>query len=145
MKQAEFETSLAQIERNEKIKQEFYDDLESLIGRIAAEIRANIKNIQGAVKAATAREVITKCPKCGKPIYENTKSFSCSGYKEGCKVSLWKNGLEKLGKKNITKNEAAKLLSGQVIKVKLKSANSGNPYSKEVRFNKEKCWVEFVN
>ncbi|TKH19156.1 DNA topoisomerase III [Bacillus wiedmannii] len=142
---AEFETSLAQIERNEKTEQEFYDDLESLIGRIAAEIRANIKNVQGAVKAATAREVIAKCPKCGKPIYENTKSFSCSGYKEGCKVSLWKNGLEKLGKKNITKNEAAKLLSGQVIKVKLKSANSGNTYSKEVRFNKEKCWVEFAN
>lgn len=47
--------------------------------------------------------------------------------------------------KNITKNEAAKLLSGQVIKVKLKSANSGNPYSKEVRFNKEKCWVEYAN
>ncbi|KAA0818227.1 hypothetical protein [Bacillus sp. AY2-1] len=58
MKQAEFETSLAQIKRDEKIEQEFYDDLESLIGRITVEIRANIQNVQGAVKAATAREVI---------------------------------------------------------------------------------------
>ncbi|MDR5025374.1 DNA topoisomerase III [Bacillus thuringiensis] len=141
---AEFETSLAQIERNEKTEKEFYDELENLIGRIAAEIRANIKNVQGAVKAATAREVIVKCPKCGKPIYENTKSFSCSGYKDGCEISLWKNGLEKLGKKNITKNEAKKLLSGHVVKVKLKSAKTGNPYDKEVRFNTEKCWIEFA-
>ena len=30
------------------------------------------------------------CPLCGKPIYENSKGYSCSGWREGCKFVVWK-------------------------------------------------------
>ncbi|MFS0841279.1 DNA topoisomerase [Paenibacillus sp. 1P03SA] len=30
------------------------------------------------------------CPSCGKPVTEKDKSYSCSGYREGCKFSIWK-------------------------------------------------------
>ena len=34
-----------------------------------------------------------KCPVCGRDILENTKSFYCAGWKQGCKFSLWKDSL----------------------------------------------------
>ena len=38
-----------------------------------------------------------KCPFCGKDILENTKSFYCAGWKNGCKFSLWKDSLTPYG------------------------------------------------
>lgn len=58
------------------------------------------------------REEIGKCPICGKPVYESKLSFGCSGYKEGCKFSLWKDNkfFASMGKA-ITKSNAKSLLS----------------------------------
>lgn len=136
-----FETMLAQVENNELSPTSFYEELEGLIHQTATEIKGNVKTLETAKTAA--KEVIAHCPKCKKPIYENSKAYSCSGFKEGCKTTVWKNGLEKLGKKTITKNEAAKLLSGKVIKVSLKSKKGS--YKAEVKHNLEKNWIEFAN
>ena len=38
-----------------------------------------------------------KCPVCGRDILENTKSFYCAGWKQGCKFSLWKDNLTPYG------------------------------------------------
>lgn len=38
-----------------------------------------------------------KCPICGRDILENTKSFYCAGWKQGCKFSLWKDSLTAYG------------------------------------------------
>ena len=54
-----------------------------------------------------AKEVIGYCPFCNKPVYENKKAYSCSGYKEGCKFVIWKTFFGK----NITKNDATDLLN----------------------------------
>ena len=35
-----------------------------------------------------------KCPFCGKDVLENTKSFYCAGWKDGCKFSVWKDSLK---------------------------------------------------
>lgn len=37
------------------------------------------------------------CLKCSGDILENSKSFYCSNWKNGCKFSIWKNTLEPLG------------------------------------------------
>ncbi|MBR6299602.1 MAG: DNA topoisomerase III [Clostridia bacterium] len=37
------------------------------------------------------------CPLCGKPVQETAKAFGCSGWKEGCKFTLWKDGLTRGG------------------------------------------------
>jgi hypothetical protein len=31
------------------------------------------------------------CPLCDAPVIEQTKSYSCSRWKEGCKLTIWKN------------------------------------------------------
>lgn len=60
------------------------------------------------------REEIGHCPVCGKPVYENKMTFSCSGYKEGCKFALWKENkfFSAFGKK-LTKANVKGLLSGK--------------------------------
>lgn len=60
------------------------------------------------------KEVIGKCPRCGKNVYESDKNFYCEGYKDTpkCNFSLWKNNkfFEDKGKK-VTKTIAKSLLS----------------------------------
>ena len=53
-----------------------------------------------------------KCPKCGKPVYENKKGFGCSGWKpggKGCDFVIWK--YDKATKKKTTAEEAKILLA----------------------------------
>jgi len=65
-----------------------------------------------AVSSRFEKESIGACPRCGKPVYEGAKSYYCSGYKEGCKFSLWKENkyLAGMGKKEISKTVAKALL-----------------------------------
>lgn len=50
-------------------------------------------------KSKTAAKLVpdAKCPLCGKPVQENIKAFGCSGWREGCRFTLWKDGLTKGG------------------------------------------------
>ncbi|URM34601.1 MULTISPECIES: type IA DNA topoisomerase [Bacillaceae] len=137
-----FETMLSQVEKGELKEETFYEELEGLLKRTAEEIKGNVKTLSSA--SNPAKESVAICPKCKKEIYENSKGYSCSGYKDGCKTTIWKNGLEKLGKKTITKNEADKLFSGKTIKVTLKS-KQGKSYKADVVFNMDKNWIEFAN
>lgn len=137
-----FETMLSQIEHGELKEEAFYEELEGLVKRTAEEIKGNVKTL--TVTANPTKEPIAFCPKCKKGIFENTKAYSCSGYKEGCKTTLWKNALEKLGKKTVTKTEAGKLLLGKVIKVTLKSKQQKS-YKADVVFNFDKNWIEFAS
>ncbi|AYK68267.1 DNA topoisomerase [Bacillus subtilis] len=136
-----FETLLADVERGELSKKEFYKELEQLVIKTSEEIRKNVKKVTIETEE---KEVIAVCKKCGNPIYESSKVYGCSGYrKKGCKVGLFKNGLEKLGKKKVSKKEASQLLSGKVVKVQLKS--KGKTFKADVVFNFDKNWIEFAN
>ena len=73
-------------------------------------------------------EVIGKCPKCNSNIYENSKSYYCSNYKNGCKTSLWKEASYFGQKIKISKDNAKKLLSGEQVVFKIKS-KSGKEYN----------------
>ena len=52
------------------------------------------EQIRGKRRKANA---FGKCPICGRDILENTKSFYCAGWKNGCKFSLWKDSLKPYG------------------------------------------------
>ncbi len=52
-----------------------------------------------------------KCPKCGKPVYENKKGFGCSGWKKdgtGCDFVIWK--YDRATKKRVTAEQVRKQL-----------------------------------
>ena len=79
------------------------------------------------------KEIIGKCPKCKKNIYESEKSFYCEGYKDNpkCNFTLWKNSkfFEDKGKK-LTKTIAKALLKDNKAKVSgLKKKDGSGTYT----------------
>ncbi|MGL5964401.1 MAG: DNA topoisomerase, partial [Fusobacteriaceae bacterium] len=72
------------------------------------------------------KEVIAKCPKCGKNIYESEKIFYCSGFLDSpkCNVNIWKEN--KFPKTNLSKTDAQKLFRGEEILLKNIEGKFGN-------------------
>lgn len=82
------------------------------------------------------------CPRCGKPIVEGKKGFGCSGYKEGCTYTIWKEG--KFGaykalaysKKKITTTMAKSLIkNGKAVVRGLVSEKTGKEYDANLVVN----------
>lgn len=41
-------------------------------------------------KAVNFSEKIARCPKCGAPVVEMSRAYSCINWKKGCRFSVWK-------------------------------------------------------
>ena len=50
---------------------------------------------KSAAQAKTVTGVV--CPLCGKAVAESPKAFGCSGWRDGCNFTLWKDGLARGG------------------------------------------------
>lgn len=84
---------------------------------------------------------IGKCPLCGKPIYENSKAFGCSGWKDGCSFTLWKT----VAGKKITTKQAQKLIEGkETNEIKGFKSKSGKDFSAKLRMKSDGSGIEFV-
>lgn len=84
---------------------------------------------------AAGRKSIGTCPRCGKPIVEGKKGYGCSGYREGCTFTIWKEGQHGVykvlaaSKKKLTEAMVKKLLSeGKVLVRGLMSERTGKTY-----------------
>ena len=88
-----------------------------------------------SASAAQDRPELGVCPRCGKPVIEGKKGYGCSGYKDGCTFTIWKEGqygahkvLAASGKK-VTATMAKTLLKkGKVLVKGLVSEKTGNKY-----------------
>ena len=89
-----------------------------------------------------SQDGIMTCPKCGKQIIEREKNYSCEGWKDGCKMTIWKNSFSKLGAKDITTKEAVKLFNGESIRMQFIS-KKGKPYHVYVKYNFETDKLDF--
>ncbi|GAB6156821.1 type IA DNA topoisomerase [Desulfotomaculum varum] len=72
--------------------------------RHLVELARNQETANGIV---LEKKALGNCPVCGRDVVETTKGYGCSGYKDGCKFTIWK---EIAGKK-ITPKQAGDLLS----------------------------------
>lgn len=82
-----------------------------------------------------------KCPACDNgEVVETPKAFSCSTWKEGCKFTIWKNSLEKLGIPSINSATIKRLLKGETVVLKLKSRNSGKEFEAPVKITNDEQW-----
>lgn len=144
-KTVELQKILKQVYKNEISKEEalefFSMDLSRMIN--------NAKQIE-VEKIETSKiekEVIGKCPKCGKNVYESEKSFYCEGFKEEpkCNFALWKNNkfFDDKGKK-ITKTIAKSLLSKRKANVKgFKKKDRAGTYDATVVMSLNGDYVNF--
>lgn len=81
------------------------------------------------------KPVLGICPRCGKSIIEGTKGYGCSGWREGCKFTIWKTGqygaykVLKYSKKKLTTAMVKKILKdGKVLIKGLVSEKTGKTY-----------------
>lgn len=74
-----------------------------------------------------SKETIGKCPNCGRPVTETSMGFGCTGYKEGCKFTIWKKSKRPMFSGiTFTASDAKKFLKGEpVLKRKLKKKAGG--------------------
>lgn len=76
------------------------------------------------------KTIVGHCPLCGKDIIESNKSFYCSGFKEGCKFSVWKTIA---GKKISKKNIKQLLENGVTTEIKGFKAKSGKQFNAKLQ------------
>lgn len=66
-------------------------------------------------KGKSKSSSIGKCPSCGNgEVFENSKAYFCSSWRNGCKFTIWKNSTERYGF-NIDKNTVKKLLKDKKV------------------------------
>ena len=144
-KTVELQKILKQVYRNEISKEkalEFFSmDLSNMINH------AKSIEVEKIERPKVEKEVIGKCPKCGKNIYESEKSFYCEGYKDNpkCSFALWKNNkfFEDKGKK-LTKTMAKSFLSNGKVNVKgLKKKDGSGTYNATVVMTLNGDYVNF--
>jgi len=136
----EWETDLKRIEKGEISPEKFMEGIFAYVtkavqenntpteeGRRLFPPKTNIGSTDGS------KDVICKCPRCGKDVIEMKPSFGCVGYKDGCKYSLWKEGgkfgnLITNGGKKITLAIAKTLMTDGKVHLKGLKKKDGNKY-----------------
>ena len=91
-------TFLVQYARDTKTEAAFPEEMRRGKGKYKQKA-SQVKAVEGAA-----------CPLCGKPVQENTKAFGCSGWREGCRFTLWKDGLKRGGGPQFTQKLVSLLL-----------------------------------
>jgi len=80
------------------------------------------------------REVIGKCPLCGREVVEYPKSYGCTGYKDGCKFVIWKE----IARKKISKTQAKTLLQKKKTgKIKGFKSKAGKEFEAILQINSD--------
>lgn len=111
-------------------------DIEKGIGsaeNLLAEIEKNVSDIISLEKSRENRSIITRkksmgiCPRCGKPVMENSKGFSCTAGREKCGFFIFKTD-KRIGR-DYTVAEISELLSKGKVTLKNCTSSKGNKYS----------------
>lgn len=117
-----FESSLQKISAGQLTKEEFiqqiYDEELAILDYLK---ECNIT----VAEPEPSDDQAVRCPKCGKPMRENDKAYSCTGYKEGCDFKIWKT----IAGKKITQTMAGQLLTkGKTGKIKGFKKSAGGTF-----------------
>lgn len=102
------------------------DNLLSEIIQSVSDIVAFEKN-RGSRTAVSRTKTAGTCPRCGKPVVENSKVFSCSAGRENCGFFIFKSD-KRIGR-NYTAAEISELLRTGRVTLKNCVSSNGNKYS----------------
>ena len=127
---AEWEQRLTSIAKGEADPVDFLDGIREMVRELVTTYSQVSED--GQKLFAPEKEVIGMCPRCGKPVYEGKKNFSCSN--RACGFVLWKNDrFWTSRKKELTKKMAADLLKKGRTNVKgMWSEKKGSTYDAAV-------------
>lgn len=127
---AEWEQKLTEVAKGSADPGGFLDGIRAMV-RELVQTYSHISE-EGQKLFAPEKEVVGTCPRCGRPVYEGKKNFSCSD--RSCGFVLWKNDrFWTSRKKELTKKMAADLLKKGRTNVKgMWSEKKGSTYDAAV-------------
>lgn len=114
-----WEKGLTSISKGKMDREKFMNSIKRYVCYIVDESRkGKCKVIFPADKTRSKKgraKILGECPNCGGNILENSKGYFCSNWKQGCKFTIWKNGLENYSAE-ITPEFVAEILKNKEIK-----------------------------
>ena len=123
---ADWEQRLNEVAKDQVSPEDFMDGIEAM----AAELVRKYSHISedGQKLFQPEKETVGLCPRCGKPVYEGKKNFSCSD--RACQFVMWKNDrfFEQRGKVFTAKIATALLKNGRAKVKGLRSLRTGKTY-----------------
>jgi len=84
----EWEEKLEMVRSGEMSLTDLEDEMRQGVREMIEEIYNKEMNLVG--NASTKKVLPFTCPRCGKLMYEGEKGYYCSGFKDGCKTSIFK-------------------------------------------------------
>ena len=111
-------------------------DIENGVGNadsLLSEIIKSVSDIVDFEKSNSSRTAVSRtktvgaCPRCGKPVVENSKGFSCAAGREDCSFFIFKSD-KRIGR-NYTAAEISELLRTGRVTMKNCVSSNGNKYS----------------
>ncbi len=128
---AKWEEKLIEIEKGIESENAFINHIKENISIIINKNKFRAEDLGTGPKD---KEIIGRCPKCGKNIYESSKSFYCEGFKDEpkCNFSLWKDDkyFKAFGKK-VNKTFVKRILKNNKAVLKGLKSKNGNIFDAE--------------
>ena len=124
---AEWEKQLSEIQKGKLSGEIFMNGITKFLNEVVAETKNCPREKTAApIFTTIAREILGVCPRCGKNIVEQLKSYSCESGKGGCGFAVWK----KISEKAISTAQVKKLLAkGRTDVIKGFKSKAGNIFN----------------
>jgi len=138
---AEWEQKLEHINKGSLSYKDFYTSIMQFIKGLTDEFKGKEVNSK---KFKQEKEVIGKCPRCGKNIYEGKLNYYCESGRQ-CNFSLWKEDkFFKSKKKSLTKKAAKEILNkGQTKMTGLFSEKTGKTYDAYISIEDTGTYINY--
>jgi DNA topoisomerase-3 len=135
---AEWEQKLEQIYKGEATSKEFIEGIETFVGELVGSYTEN------CIYDEKGKEIIGKCPRCEKNIYEGRLNYYCEGGKE-CGFTIWKEDKFFISKrKPLTKPMVKRFLEkGRIKAVNLYSEKKDKSYDAYIFMEDTGQYVNF--
>lgn len=98
-----WEKGLTSISKGKMDTSKFMGSIDRYVNYIITQANTTSGNVIFAAENPRGRkrrnmpEILGTCPLCKGHIFENSKAYYCSNWKQGCKFKVWKNSLENYG------------------------------------------------
>jgi DNA topoisomerase-3 len=137
---ARWEERLAKMEKGAERRPDFMADINGFTTKLVEEVRG--MEGERLTAPSRSREPLGACPKCGAPVVETKKAYSCSAWKKtGCDFAIWKQ----VSGKRLSEGQAKQLLAkGRTGQMKGFKSKAGKPYAAALKLDGEhKVRLEF--
>lgn len=133
---AKWESYLNKIGNGDGSQDVFIDKITQFINKIIQDVpeQINSSKVTQQIESEKENRGIAKCPSCGHQIEDKGKFYGCTGYKDGCKVTLPKKWAGKTISKTMVKSLCEK---GSTNKLKSFKNKKGNSFDAKLILNNE--------